>query len=155
MTSDRYKTIMNVGEHTITLAYEDPPRVISPGQEVLVEKPSEGKIIKAAMYAHQMNKRWCELHGDYSQKDWDEAPLWQRESCIAGVRAYAENMALQPQDNHQNWMDYKRAEGWKYGPVKDVEKKEHPCMVPYFELPQEQQAKDHIFRLVVLSVLMG
>jgi len=29
--------------------------------------------------------------------------------------------------------------------VEDPEKKEHPCFVPYTELPPEQKAKDHIF----------
>ena len=40
-------------------------------------------------------------------------------------------------------------EGWKYGPVKDAQKKEHPCFLPYAELPPEQKAKDYLFRAVV------
>lgn len=40
-------------------------------------------------------------------------------------------------------------EGWKYGPIKDADKKEHPCMVPFADLPAAQQAKDYIFRAVV------
>lgn len=42
-----------------------------------------------------------------------------------------------------------RAAGWKYGPVKDPERKEHPCFVPYDGLPPEQRAKDYLFRAVV------
>ena len=37
------------------------------------------------------------------------------------------------------------ADGWKYGPVKDPEKKEHPCFVPYDDLPPsraEGQGRD-------------
>jgi len=47
--------------------------------------------------------------------------------------------------------------GWKYGAVKDADKKEHPCFVPYEELPKEQQAKDHLFKATVsaLSPLLG
>jgi len=45
------------------------------------------------------------------------------------------------------------ADGWKYGPVKDVEKKEHPCCVEYHELPVDQKAKDFIFRAVVYELL--
>lgn len=38
------------------------------------------------------------------------------------------------------------ADGWKYGPNKDFERKEHPCLVPYNELPEIQQRKDAVFR---------
>jgi hypothetical protein len=46
-------------------------------------------------------------------------------------------------------MKQKLDDGWKYGPVKDPEKKEHPCLVSFSELPKEQQAKDFIFRAIV------
>jgi hypothetical protein len=36
-------------------------------------------------------------------------------------------------------------EGWVYGFVKDPVSKTHPCIVPYEELPEEQQMKDHLF----------
>lgn len=45
----------------------------------------------------------------------------------------------------------KVAEGWTYGPQKNPELKQHPCIVPPGELPVEQQAKDYIFRAVVVS----
>lgn len=38
-----------------------------------------------AKICHQANKAWCEVTGDNSQKDWDEAEEWQRESAIKGV----------------------------------------------------------------------
>ena len=39
--------------------------------------------------------------------------------------------------------------GWQYGPLKDADLKEHPCIVPFDELPPEQQAKDHLFKAIV------
>ena len=33
--------------------------------------------------------------------------------------------------------------------VKDAERKEHPCCVPYDALPVEQKTKDYLFRAVV------
>lgn len=35
------------------------------------------------------------------------------------------------------------------------QKKEHPCFVPYQELPANQRLKDHMFGLVVRAVLFG
>ena len=49
-------------------------------------------------------------------------------------------------------MKEKEDTGWKHGPVKDPEKKEHPCMVPFADLPVDQQAKDFIFMSVVHSL---
>lgn len=54
-----------------------------------------------------------------------------------------------PEVSHESWMREKLAAGWKYGPEKDAEKKEHPCLVEFAELPREQQAKDYIFRAIV------
>jgi hypothetical protein len=59
-----------------------------------------------------------------------------------------------PEDSHKNWLAHKVKDGWVYGPVKDVEKKEHPCMVPYEELPLEQRVKDYLFRAVVLKSML-
>ena len=49
-------------------------------------------------------------------------------------------------------MKQKTEEGWKYGPVKDADEKEHPCYVPYEELPTEQKSKDYIFRQTIHSL---
>ena len=46
-------------------------------------------------------------------------------------------------------MAEKVATGWKYGPVKNPDAKEHPCMVPYAELPPEQRRKDALYLAMV------
>jgi hypothetical protein len=46
-------------------------------------------------------------------------------------------------------MQEKHEAGWMWGKEKDVEKKLHPCMVPWEELPVEQRVKDYLFRAVV------
>ena len=53
-----------------------------------------------------------------------------------------------PADSHKSWLMQKAADGWKYGPVKDAITKEHPCFVPYEQLPMEQKAKDYLFKAV-------
>lgn len=46
---------------------------------------------------------------------------------------------------HQDWMDAYVAMGWTYGPVRDVEKKTHPDMVPYNDLGHLERDKDAVF----------
>lgn len=106
-----------------------------------------------ARVAHQVNRAYCQALGDYSQPGWEEAPEWQRESALLGVKLHTENPGAGPKASHESWMAQKVADGWVYGPVKLPEKKEHPCLVPFNELPVEQQAKDYIFRAVVHALL--
>lgn len=98
---------------------------------------------------HTINRAYCESQGDLSQPAWDDAPAWQKESAIAGVRFAIANPDAKPADSHESWLSAKRADGWAYGEVKDPERKLHPCFVPYDELPPAQKAKDYLFLAVV------
>lgn len=106
-------------------------------------------VKNVAQVCHEANESLCVTQGDFSQKSWDEAPEWQKTSAINGVNFHLDNPDATPENSHENWLKDKEADGWKYGEVKDVEKKEHPCFRPYNELPKEQQAKDHLFRAIV------
>lgn len=108
------------------------------------------KLKACARAAHEANRAYCEAIGDQSQVLWKEAPEWQRTSAVNGVRGVLAGNT--PKQSHEGWLEEKRATGWKYGPIKDPEKKEHPCFVPYVELPPEQQAKDFLFVGVVKAM---
>jgi hypothetical protein len=110
---------------------------------------NKGNIAKVA---HEINRAFCQAFGDNSQPTWEEAPQWQRDSAIMGVDLHTGNPDAGVEDSHNSWMAQKVAEGWVWGPVKLPEKKEHPCIVPYEELPVEQKAKDFLFRQVVHSL---
>ena len=102
-----------------------------------------------AQLAHEVNRAYCEALGDTSQPKWEDAPEWQQKSARLGVDLHTTDPHAGPEASHQSWMQQKIRDGWKYGSVKDPEKKEHPCLVPFEELPKEQQAKDYLFRGVV------
>lgn len=106
----------------------------------------------AAKAAHEVNRIWCEHTGDTSQPTWGEAPEWQQESALMGVHAIMSNPAQTPDQSHESWLAHKLADGWKWGAVKNPETKEHPCMVPYAELPAEQRIKDAFFTTVVKTL---
>lgn len=111
-------------------------------------KPRSPRFVeKIAMVCHEANRAWCIANGDSSQPLWTEAPDWQRDSALIGVRGVLAGNT--PEQSHESWLAVKRADGWRHGPVKCPETKQHPCMVPYDELPPEQQAKDHLFVAVV------
>lgn len=113
--------------------------------------PVEDVIELAAKTAHEVNRAYCAGLGDTSQVPWEEAPEWQRESARNGVRGVLAGNG--PEQSHEGWLEEKRATGWKYGPVKDPEKKEHPCFVPYTDLPPAQKVKDALFVSAAKGVL--
>lgn len=112
-------------------------------------------IEQIAKVCHEANRAYCETLGDASQLSWESAPEWQKDSARNGVRFHLSVLATgdrpSPSASHESWMAQKRTEGWKYGPVKDVEKKEHPCFVSYNELPLDQRRKDYIFAAICES----
>lgn len=107
---------------------------------------------QVAQVAHEINKAFCESIGDGSQPSWEDAPEWQKNSAIKGVEFHLENPDASPSASHESWLKQKEEEGWKYGPVKNPETKEHPCFVPYDQLPVEQRSKDYLFKQVIHSL---
>lgn len=105
-----------------------------------------------AMVCHAANKVWCEANGDYSQKYWNEAEQWQRDSAIKGVEFRIQNPTASQSAQHEVWMKDKIADGWVYAETKDAENKTHPCIVPYDQLPLFQQQKDALFQAIVDSL---
>ena len=76
-----------------------------------------------------------------------------RRNVIAGVRSARDGVS--PRDNHELWVKDKAAHGWKWGPEKNAVKKTHPCMVPYDDLPSEQQDKNRMFVAIVDALTQG
>lgn len=102
-----------------------------------------------AEVCHEANRAYCRTLGDFSQPAWVDAPEWQRNSALNGVNFHLDNPGSPPSVSHENWLAEKIAAGWKYGSVKDSERKEHPCCVPYEQLPEAQKKKDKLFIAIV------
>lgn len=102
-----------------------------------------------ACLCHEVNRQYCRQTGDLSQPTWINAPDWQRQSAVNGVEFHLANPDAGDSASHDNWMAEKEADGWVYGPEKNPDLKQHPCMVPFDQLPIEQQVKDTLFRVTV------
>ena len=106
-------------------------------------------VEQIARICHDANRALCASVGDFSQTSWDEAPDWQRESAVEGVQFHLAHPDASASASHDRWLTEKVETGWVYGEVKDAVAKTHPCIVPFEQLPPEQQAKDHLFRGIV------
>ena len=54
---------------------------------------------------------------------------------------------------HDVWARQRIAEGWRYGPTRNDERKEHPCLVTYEELPDNEKEYDRNTAMETLKVI--
>lgn len=60
---------------------------------------------------------------------------------------------LLAENTHDNWAAGRIAEGWTYGPVRNDELKQHPCLVPYNELPDNEKEYDRVTSMETLKAI--
>lgn len=105
-----------------------------------------------ARICHETNRAYCQTIGDDSQPEWANAPEWQKQSAENGVRFHLENPNATASHSHEEWLKEKESTGWRYGAVKNPETKEHPCFLPYDQLPEDQKKKDALFIAIIRAL---
>lgn len=113
---------------------------------------SEKSLEMIAKACHEANKAICDFNNE-PMESWNDAEDWQRKSAMNGVKELIDDPSLTPEELHVKWMENKENDGWEYGSTKDADKKTHPCMVAYQELPEYQQLKDQVFHAIVKSFI--
>lgn len=54
---------------------------------------------------------------------------------------------------HEVWAENRISEGWSYGPERSDTLKQHPCLIPYDELPECEKAYDRDTALGTLKLI--
>lgn len=68
------------------------------------------------------------------------------ESLDGLVEALAENV-------HEVWAKSRMEQGWTYGPERNDAMKQHPCLVPYGDLPEEEKDYDRGTAISTLKLI--
>ena len=55
---------------------------------------------------------------------------------------------------HEVWSQNRINDGWKYGEVRNDERKETPCLIPYNELPESEKEYDRNTALETLKLII-
>lgn len=113
---------------------------------------NEPLIDTIAAACHETNRQYCLSVGDQSLKHWEDTDEAIKASARAGVRHFLKTLCS-AKEQHDEWKKYKTEQGYVYGEVKDDEKKTHPCLVEYEELPKSQKVKDVLFQAVITGFL--
>lgn len=57
-------------------------------------------------------------------------------------------------NTHENWSQSRMNDGWKYGPKRDDQKKEHPSLIPYEDLSESEKHYDRTTSLETLKLIV-
>jgi ryanodine receptor 2 len=56
---------------------------------------------------------------------------------------------------HENWALLRVAEGWKFGAERNDQRKQHPCLIPYDQLPETEKHYDRQTVLATIKTLIA
>ncbi len=56
---------------------------------------------------------------------------------------------------HDVWSRERMAQGWTYGSERNDEKKTHPCLLPYAQLPEEEKEYDRKTAMETVKLILS
>ena len=75
------------------------------------------------------------MKNNYVPHPLDTSDVQLPEEILPLVEGIAKNV-------HEVWAQTRMEQGWTYGEVRNDELKQHPCLVEYEELPEEERVYD-------------
>ena len=76
-------------------------------------------------------------------------------SGIAITKDILDLTELLARNTHANWAQQRLSDGWRWGPARDDEKREHPCLVAYDDLPEQEKEYDRRTALETVRLMLA
>ena len=67
----------------------------------------------------------------------------------------AELLERLARNTHDVWGQQRMADGWRYGPSRNDERKEHPGLVPYEDLSESEKDYDRVVAEQVIKAILA
>lgn len=109
-------------------------------------------LVAIARTIHEAIRGWVAAHGETPLEPWPSASEWTKRSTMESILWRIENPDAPHAAQHEQWLEQLRRDGWVFGETKDFDRKTHPMMIPYEELPEFEKRKDAIFNALALSL---
>lgn len=104
-----------------------------------------------ARVCHEANRGLQYEQGDPAPSEpWDATPIWVKQLTVNAVVLYQRGYTNE--EIHNEWCKRHYDNRWTYGPVKDYLKKTHPCLVGYYELPENQRHKNELMHVITVRL---
>ena len=85
---------------------------------------------------------------DYTPQPIDTSKIELPKELDALVESISKNV-------HEVWAQTRISQGWSYGTERNEELKQHPCLVPYEQLPEEEKVYDRNTALGTLKLIVS
>lgn len=86
------------------------------------------------------------MKNDYVPQPIDTSDIRLPEDMTGLIEQMAKNV-------HEVWAQSRMEQGWTYGPERSDALKQHPCLIPYEELPEVEKAYDRDTSLQTLKLI--
>ena len=83
---------------------------------------------------------------EYTPKPVDISDVELDSSLMELVEVMAKNV-------HEVWAETRIKDGWRYGETRNDERLEHPCLIPYEELPDSEREYDRNTAIGTLKLI--
>lgn len=107
---------------------------------------------RIARTVHEALSAWQVANGGPPYTAWDAASDEDRQSTYDSVRYVIEHPGASAADQHDQWVQKKRASGWVFGEIRDAAAKRHPMLRPYAEISGFEQSKDALLNAIVQAL---
>lgn len=85
---------------------------------------------------------------DYSPKPIDTSAI----ELSPEIEALTELLA---RNTHEVWARQRLADGWTHGATRSDDRKEHPCLIPYEDLPESEKEYDRATALEAIRTILA
>lgn len=110
--------------------------------------------VEIAQMYHAFNLGHQAVAGDdMPAPPWHSLPRSSREVAIRAVGRIRHGAVTTPAEHHEHWYDTMRARGYTWGAEKDHERKTHPALLHWGELPELYRTKARMFVVIVQGLL--
>ncbi len=89
----------------------------------------------------------------HNKDEYNPAPI--DTSHVVLPDAVNELTELLARNAHEVWAQTRLAEGWRWGPERNDDRKEHPCLVPYEELPEVEKDFDRVIAMQTIKTIVA
>ncbi len=87
------------------------------------------------------------LKQTYTPRPLDTSDVELPEELFPLIEKMAENV-------HEVWAKNRISDGWTYGPERNDDLKQHPCLLPYSELPEREKDYDRATSQETLKLII-
>ena len=109
-------------------------------------------ITAFAQVAHQQNQAYKAAIGQPLEGSWSQMDSTGQQFVLDKVRYYLMNSHAVVSSLHDDWAYSQFNNGWAFGESLDEEKRTHPLLVLFSELPLTRQIEDLMFMQTVYAL---